>query len=253
VIEDCKSLTEYERLERIAIQTNMAGIPKGRAPLDELEKSGRTTADISRLLQPLRDFLSNRIRTKDSALLLDSATRTDADGNSTNVYQYDVEIVQGSATGLDIIGQAIARKQHDIARVFGADGLMLGGSASGSRALAEDKTDVLLMVVQSVLDEVVDAVHRDLLEPIWRLNGFPGDMMPSFSAEAVQRRDVEKLARVLELLGRSGLTPDDPAIDEIRAEAGLSPQLSAAGDLDAMLGGDIDGDEMPEDDEDAGQ
>ncbi len=92
--------------------------------------------------------------------------------------------------------------------------------------------------MDSTLTDIAEAVERDLLGALFKLNGWPVEAIPSLEPEAVQYRDIVQIAVALRDLAAAGavLSPDDPAIDEIRALAGLSPQPEGLRELDASLG-----------------
>jgi hypothetical protein len=209
---------------------------------------------------PLRDFVKNHLRNASSGLLLDSATYRDLSDASrpTTTPQWTVELLKGQSTSLEPLNVAINRKNLEIARVLGVENMLLGGGEnSGAYALSKDKTDSFFLNVNGALQEVVQSVRDDLLYTIWQLNGWPEEMMPHVDVEEIAHSDVEAITSALKDMAQAGavLTPDDPAINEVRSLMGLSPQperLALELEEDAAIGGGIEGsvtdgeEDMPE-------
>lgn len=138
--------------------------------------------------------------------------------------QWDLSLLQTTTTSLEALARAIQRLNREIARVLGTEQLMLGEDIAGSFALSSDKTQSFTLLVEGALKEMREVVRRDVLGPIWNLNGFPMDMMPIPKTESVTFRDIKEVAEAFKNLALSGvkLSPDDPAVQEFRDLLGMS-------------------------------
>ena len=95
------------------------------------------------------------------------------------------------------------------------------------------------MLVDGALQEIGKTVEKDLLETLWRLNGWPPEMLPEIVVESVRAQDVEQISGALRDMAQAGapMMPDDPAVPEVRALLGLSvPEETGSGELDGGLG-----------------
>ena len=113
--------------------------------------------------------------------------------------------------------------------------------STGSYALSRDKTSSFRLLVDGALQEIGETVVKDLIETLFRLNGWAPEMLPEVSIESVRDQDVEQVAGALRDLSVAGapMLPDDPAIPQIRALLGLSaPEDVGPGELDANLSGE---------------
>jgi len=220
----------YEKLEQDGFETDLRGIPIGRAPLAQLaslvESGDITPADQTKWINNLTDFIQNHIRKPDTGLLLDSLTYQTIDerGAPSAVKQWDLELLQSKTSGLPEIASAIRRVTRNIATLLGVEQLLLGETTGGSYALARDKTNVFFLIVDSTLSELSEALKRDFIFTLWRLNGFNEDLMPKLTPESIKFRDVEQVTKALKDLALSGarVTIADPAVNEIRNLLGLS-------------------------------
>ena len=231
IVAAADALKRYEQLEGIGFETDLRGIPVGRAPMSALAqmvKSGTITREqMNTLLKPIKDFLKNHIKSPKLSMLLDSHPyhAQDEAQRPSPQKQWDIELLKSTSTSLEAVARAIQRLNREIARVLGTEQLMLGEDIAGSFALSKDKTQSFIMLVEGALKEMKEVVKRDLLTPIWLLNGWPLDMMPEPATESANYKDIEEIARALQYLTLAGtpIHPDDPAVQVIREIANLPP------------------------------
>ena len=246
LIKLSQKLERFELLEAWGFETDLRGMPVARGPFTEMEKmitnGTLTRAQATALQQPMLDFIASHNRNPELGMLLDSATYSTADERNapSAVRQWDVEILQGDPQGQQEVAAAIERINREMARVLGVEQMLLGGDSTGSFALAKDKSQSLGLIIDSCLQSVRETMEKDLLTPIWLLNGWDPKLKPKFVIEKVQYREIEQVVGALETLARAGavLAPDDPAINEIRELIGLSEQSEPVMvDPDLGLGG----------------
>ena len=231
IVAATEALKKYEQLEGIGFETDLRGIPIGRAPLTRLAqmvKSGQIS-ETQRLdiEAPMRAFLKGHIKTPELGLLLDSNpyhSMDEANRPSTQK-QWDMELLYNTSTSLEALARAIQRLNREIARVLGTEQLMLGEDIAGSFALSTDKTQSFILLVEGGLKEMRYAVKQDILNMLWALNGYPIEMMPTPQTESVSYQDIKDIAEALSKLATAGvpLQADDPAMQEFRELIGLSP------------------------------
>lgn len=223
-------LNLYEKLEAGAFNSDLRGIPIGRAPiaaLSQMVKDGQVTqAEKDKWESDFTDFIQSHIRKENTGLLLDSLTYQTLDerGQPSNVKQWDIELLKGEPSALTDLANAIRRVTRSIAILLGVEQLLLGENSGGSYALARDKTNVFFLIVDATLMELSEAFGKDFLGALWLINGFPPELKPTLTPEAIKFRDVEQVTKALKDLAASGakLSLKDPAVNEIRELLGLS-------------------------------
>ena len=244
IVESVERLRRYEQLEGFGYEMDLAGIPIARAPLAELQEAveaGEITKDELNLrLQPLKDFISKRIKNPALGMLLDSITYQSEDDESTpsNIKQWDMELLDSgnqSGTLQDAMARAIERLNQEIARVLGVEGLLLGSTNHGSQALSTDKSHNFALIVDSTNQEIAQQYDKDIIDVLWMLNGYPEEYKPRFKTESAQYRDTTQITTALREMALAGspLTMGDPAINVVRELLGLPDQPEA--DLQTML------------------
>jgi hypothetical protein len=237
IVAPAQRLARYEQLEGFGFETDLRGVPIGRGPFTELARmvAAGELSEAQRVTieAPMRDFIKNHVKTAKLGLLLDSMTYESKDeaGKASSMRQWDVGLMKGSATSFKENASAIERLNREIARILGAEQLMLGSDGKGSLALSGDKTNSFFLLIDGALDEVREAVVTDLLGTLWTLNGWPEEMKPMVSTEAVRHSDVEQIASTLRDLATAGavLDPEDPVVSEIRDLMGVVRPLEVKG------------------------
>lgn len=253
-IEPALKLKEYLRNEAVGIQRDLRGIPIARVPYDDLNqkvKAGEMTkARRDALIAAMEDIVQIQSKAENTGLVIDSApykSKTETGETISSVYKWGVEVMSGVGTASSIAdtGVAIDRLNREIARILGVEHLMLGDGSGGNRALSEDKSRNFFLQMEGTLADVADAADKDIIERIMELNGFDMALKPTLSYEAVQFKDVAKITAALRDMATAGavMAPDDPAIDDVRALLGISPQPE-----DIFLETEENEDEEPTDD-----
>lgn len=231
VVEPVERLSRLLQLEVFGYETDLRGVPLGRAPIMELMQAVNagniSQQQMDSMLQPLRDFIENHIKNPQLGMLLDSQPYKGLgeEGTPSSSLQWGMELLTGNSSGAQgEVHRAIERLNREIARILGVEHLLLGGDGKGSQALSKDKTAQFALVVDSALKELTEVYQADFLAPLWTLNGWDMDLMPSFKPAQIQFRDIEQLTSALVDLATAGgpLMPDDEAINEVRDLLGLS-------------------------------
>jgi len=236
-------IRRFEDLEHYGFETDLRGVPVGRAPLGELarmvEDGVITAAEAAAAREVLRGFIENHVRGPKTGLMLDSATYTTEDDKQTPsaVRQWDVELLKAGGVSHESIGKAIRRKTFEIARLLGAEFLLLGEDGSGSLALADEAKERIYHMVNSTRKEMGHAQTSQLIARICDLNNIPRAIRPVAAPAKVEKRKVGDVVDSLAKMAQAGapIMPDDPAVNEVRDMLGLSRVEATAMELDALL------------------
>lgn len=242
VIAHTKRLERYEMLEGIGFETDLRGIPYGRAPIAKLKayalSTGKGDAWVEAQLEAMTSFGSNHVKTADLSLVIDSTPYFDKEGHPSAVPQWAMELLKGDGAPLAEVDKAISRVNLEIARVIGAEFMMMGATSGGSHAMHEDKTSQFGNLIQSTLGEVAAYARNDLARPLVGMNGLDSDLCtPTLLPGAVSTEAVASVTKSLLDLAQAGapLMPGDPAIDQIRARLHLAAQPKITPELGGMI------------------
>lgn len=233
VIKLVERLNFLEGLEGVAYETDLRGMPMGRAPLADLRAEAgtddtiRQRAFVDDKTRAIRTALTEIFKSPDKLpyLLLDSSVYQGADKNTISVVQkWAFELLKGTTNGLPDVNVVIRRLQLEIARVLGIEFAMIGDGDSGSHSMHSNKTDVFATSLRTTLTEIASFATNDLARPLIGLNGLdPETCTPTLVAEPISRDNVDAVCRNLQLLAQAALDPDDEAIPVIREWMSLPP------------------------------
>jgi hypothetical protein len=231
LIDPATRLKTLERLEGYGYEGDLRGVPIVRAPLGALNQAvqdGTISKELrAEILQPLENFIKEHIKNPALGMLLDSQPwRTiDESARPSNIHQYEIELLDGGEYSFEQVDIAIKRIQLELARILNIEHLLLGSDSTGSFALSRDKSSNFGLVVDSSLKEIREAYQRDLIRPLWQLNGWPEELMPTLMTDSSASRDIGQIAAVFRELGSVGLKilREDEAVQEIFRMLGLPP------------------------------
>lgn len=147
-----------EELEGIGMERDLAGLPVLTAPDD---------VDL------YNDEIPGMVALRERAESLVANIRTDASAGIVLGAGWKLELLSsGSSRGIDI-NTAINRWDSRIAMTLLSDIVMMGGSQSGSYALADTKTSLLSAALQSQLENIADIFNSKAVPILFMMNDFP--------------------------------------------------------------------------------
>lgn len=205
--------TSYERLntlqqyEAIGIERELAGIPVIEVPADYLSPDA---TDEQVALRNQLEQIGRDLKFNDQAyILLPSDTYPGKEGEPTNVKMINFRLVSSEGKRAIDIDPVIRRYQHDIARSVLSEFIMLGNGEHGSYALSKSKTDLFLRALESYIQTIVDVLNKQLIEPLWYLNGLDFDLMPKIVAGDIAPHDLKELGSYLRNLNGANINLAD--------------------------------------------
>lgn len=243
IVDSATRLRRYQQLEGWGFETDLRGIPIGRAPFTMLNNALKN-GDIKQeaydaAIQPVKDFIVNHIKGPKLGLLIDSITyeTQDEKESPSNQKQFDIDLLKAQSTSQPDILRSIDREILEIARILGVEQLLLGANGTGSFAMSKDKSQNFFLVVDSTLKEMVQAIVADLVKPIMLLNGWPEELTPILKTDRLQFRAISEITGALRDMALAGavLPPNDPVILEVRDLLGMSRPYTIRDDIDASL------------------
>lgn len=136
-----------------------------------------------------------------------------------------LEFADMKANSWSDLFESIKHHNREIAKNILAQFLELGDTASWSRSLSEDQSDLFLLSLTAVAQQIEDVVNRFLIPELVDLN-FDVEDYPKIQFAKLGDTDYQKFATMLATLtGASLLTPDENIEDFIREEVGLPARI----------------------------
>jgi len=217
-------LKNLQNIEAIAVERELHGVPIGRISAEYL--SPDATSDQVSVRSQMEKILRDLKFNEQGYALLPSDVYRDVDGKPTNQRIVDIELITSNGSRNIDINPIISRYQHDIARSVMAEFLMLGAGANGSYALSKSKTDLFLRSMESYINSIFDVLNKQLIEPLWHINGLNFDLMPKICAGDVAPHDLRELGSYLRNLNGANidLSDQDDIVNALLANAELPPK-----------------------------
>jgi hypothetical protein len=136
-----------------------------------------------------------------------------------NASQYDTNV-------------AVTRWDNKILQALFADLLQMGNSKGGSYNLADSKSSIMQMAVESRLKEIQDVLNNDLIPQLFLLNGWSLERLPKFEFAQVKEEDLDVISKYLQRAGSQGLIQKTPQnLNKIAEWVGLPDRIDSTEEL----------------------
>jgi hypothetical protein len=140
------------------------------------------------------------------------------------------ELVSPPSKGVVDMHQVIVRYEQRMAMVGLAQFIHLGMDGVGARALGESGQDFFTLAVTGWVDAIADTLNRFAVEPLMRLNYFPGlTAYPKIVHGPVAQTDLAQIAEYINKLAGAQLITPHPDMERALLELADMP---ASPDLD---------------------
>ena len=213
-------LNTMQVTEGIAVERELNGIPIIRIPSDYLADDA-TEDQIA--IRKMAERIGRDLKFNEQGSIVLPSDVWVVEDKATTHRLVDVELIASNGNRNIAIDPIIRRYQHDIARSVMAEFLMLGSSTTGSYALSKSKTDIFLRSVESYINTIYDVLNEQVVKPLWEINGFDVELMPTLKAGDVAPHDLDALGSYLRNMNGAdiNLTEQVDIIDALLANAEL--------------------------------
>lgn len=177
----------FEEIEGIGIERDLAGFPVLTAP-DNLDLWNDQDPDMVRLKANAERVVQSVRRDSEEGLLLPSGWKLDL-------------LTSGSSRQIDI-GSTIERYDNRIAITMLSDIILIGGTKSGSFALADTKQSMLAAALQAQLSNIADVFNKKAVVDLFKYNEFQGlTGLPKIVPGRIQTPSLKEVALMLRAMG----------------------------------------------------
>lgn len=241
--EPARRLKRYEQLEGWGFETDLRGMPVGYGPWEELARMVHdgeiSQAQADAIALPLKNFITNHIKTPQQGMVLDSSVWETADEKEapSGKQKWWIDLLRSGPTSQAEVAAAIQRLNREIARILGVESILLGETGAGSLAMSRDKSQSFALIVDSTLLELMEGFQDDVVRTVMKLNGWPKELEPKLKPDKIQHREITEITEALEQIARAGvpMMPHDPAVAELFDLLGLSRPIIEEMEIDASL------------------
>lgn len=231
--ETVRRLKLYLSHEARAIKNSANGNLVGKSPRAGMKADRMAAEEIAAAELGLRSYLENHERKDGLFLVLDSKTYKNPDGSPSNVPMWGIEAIN-AGNDLAAISTAINRELWQVAVSLNIEHTLLG-SGGGSLAMQATKSADFYRFVEAILERIAEVIDRDLITPLWEVNGLPPALRPVPQFSRLSFRDISEILAMLAQLSTTGVTLDraDDAVKVLFEFIGL-PVLAEESPADQM-------------------
>ena len=218
---------QIEESEAVGITRGLGGIPKFSLPADYLKSD--STQDQKDTVAAFENIGRNLQSNEQACLILPKFF--DDQNNSL----FDFELIGPPNASQYDTDKAITRWDNKIYQALFADILQMGNSKGGSFNLADSKSSIVHMAVESYLKEIQDPLNSDLIPQLFQLNGWALDRLPKFEYDQIKEEDLDVLSKYLQRAASVGLisvTPEN--INQVAEWVGLPTRHDTEMSLDDL-------------------
>jgi len=186
-----------EEYETVGISKDLGGIVGIGVDVSYLAKaSADPTSNEASVLAELKAQAASLVAGEQSYVITPIAY----DQSGKPLFTFELKGVEGSSGKQYDTDLVVKRHDSKILMAFFADVLKLGNDGSGSFALADSKTNLLSLGIESHLRNIAKTLNHDVIPQIYKLNGWEYDPENSckFLYGDVEKQDLEKVAQFIQ-------------------------------------------------------
>lgn len=218
---------QIEESEAVGITRGLGGIPKFEIPVDYLK--GDANPDQLATVEAFKNIGRNLQNNEQSCVIMPKFF--DDQGNSL----FNFELIGPPNASQYDTDKAIIRWDNKILQALFADLLQMGNTKGGSFNLADSKSSLVNMAVESRLKEIQDVLNNDLVPQLFALNSWPLDRLPKFCFAQVKEEDLDVISKYLQRAASVGLIQVTPQnINQVAEWVGLPSRAASEMGVDEL-------------------
>lgn len=225
-----KFLSVIEELEAQSVAKDMSNLPMLKVPSQFM--SPDASPEQKQQYEMFKNIIRNVNVNQQSGIVLPSDVNPE-----TRQALFSFELIKSSSQGKSIDTEPI--KQYYLNQIYtalSADVLILGQSGGGSYALGSIKNSLTSSAIEAMLDGIVEALNRDLIMHLYKLNGFNPARACSLDYENFHTPDLDVVSRFIQRTKAvSALPMTHDVVNYVLGTIGLDP-ISKDVDLEPLLG-----------------
>jgi hypothetical protein len=197
-----KQLTLLQDQQLLSVAKDVQGILKIEVPAEYLQ--GDASPDKGVAAAAFAGIIDSVNSGESRGLLVPQLIDQDS-----KLKRFSYELMSGAGRGSNDVQGIITGYQNDIAQALSVDILKLGANGSGSFALADQKSSILALAIDSRLREIRSTLNKHLMRKIYEMNGWELTNLPTFEYEDVEDVSLNDLGAFLQRAGAGGFIEVD--------------------------------------------
>lgn len=226
-------MQEIKEQEAIGITRDLAGMPTLYLPPRYM--SADASPEEAQVYEYYKRVIRNIQMNEQSGLILPQMFDPES---RQPLFKFELMGTQGGKS-YDT-NKIITRYSNEILQALFADLLKLGQDSVGSYSLADSKSSIMAMAIESRLKEIQDVLNNDLMRQLFEVNGWSVDELPEFVYGDLDEVDIDKFSQAIQRIKAVGLiTPTMGNVNHIAEVIGLPDRVedgTSQEELNELLG-----------------
>lgn len=211
-----------EEYELVGVTKDLGGIPVIGIDVEYLAKAARNPGGTEALVIEQQKRDAANLHAGEQSYIIRPVMYND---QGKELFTFNLQGVDGGGKQYNT-DDIIRRKQNEILTVFLADVLKLGQDGSGSFALSDNKANLLVLAVESMMQDIANPINNDLIPQTLAMNGWKlsEEDMPKFVFDDLDDVDLETLGKFLQRVTAVGLITPDRGLENHLRESAFLPE-----------------------------
>lgn len=221
-----------EEFQAIGISRDMGGLPVIYLPPEYMSEDAPD--DKKAFYLYCQDIINNLQANEQAGMIFPKFV----DEHGNDLFTFTLESVNGGK--MYDTATIISGYENKILMTYLADVLKLGQDASGSFALSDNKTNLLAVGIQAIVDEVLQEYNRDLIPQTMQMNGFPpiDGEYPHIVLDELDEVDIAVLAKAIQQFAAVGALEVDQNLSDFIRDTLKIPEVDRSKPIaENMIGG----------------
>jgi hypothetical protein len=208
-------LTVIQEIEAAGVARDLQGLPVLEIPAQYM--SADASPEQKLIYEGFKEVIRNIQNNTQSGIILPSATDPD-----TRAKLFSLTLLNGDGKKAFDTTKVKEFYQSQIYTALMADVLLLGQGSTGSFALGTLKNSLTGSCIESMLDNIVSEVNRDIIRQLYRLNGMDASRACRLDYQELQSSDLDSLSKMLQRAASTGLVEvDRQVLNVVRTAIGI--------------------------------
>lgn len=217
-----RQLTMLQDNQLLSVAKSAAGVMKIEVPAQYLQ--GDDSPDGGAAATAFKAIIDGHNEGTNRGLLVPQQIDPESKLN-----MFDYSLMEDKGVNRNDVESIITGLQNDIAIALSVDVLRLGADGTGSFSLADAKSSILALAIDSRLKEIKSVLNKHLMRFIFEINGWEIDNLPTFEYADVEEIDLDTYSSAVQRMYSVGAVEmDREMLNRNRVVLGCRPLPSDA-------------------------
>lgn len=218
-----KYKTALQENEAMSVATDLRGLKVLYLPPRYLDPNASDSDKA--VFEYYKEIMRNIHKNEQSGMILPQVL----DERGEQYFKFELLGITGQKS--HDVSEIIKRYEKSIITSLMASQMILGQDGGGSFSLAESLSGISEMAIEAKLQEIQEQLNHDLVQQLFKINGFRTDVTPTFQFGTVSKADIDNISKYIQRSASVGLLPTTPKVvnwvmDTVGIPEKFDPEMS---------------------------